>query len=55
MVEEPMTEHQIIEGLERLYKKGLIEVFMNEDGEWIYKPTKLGLEFYKQNKAKEAK
>jgi hypothetical protein len=54
MNDEPMTEQQIAEALGNLYKKGFIDIFINEDGEWIYKPTKLGLEFHKQTKAKEA-
>lgn len=47
MEEEPITLEQVQEGLDRLMKKGLIDMFIDESGEWIYKPTKSGIDYFK--------
>jgi len=47
MEEEPTTLEQIQEALDKLVKKGLIDVFIDESGEWIYKPTKSGIDYRK--------
>ena len=44
--EEPMTKEELVEALDSLHERGLVDVFLNDEGEWYYVPTELGLKVH---------